>query len=91
MKILGSERDLPTIHAVHHFNQLWFVQVPDGIKLSRIRRWAAEAGVEIVVLPAIKAFSLLCGEFDGEGGKRDSRPVAGAAVRSLAGRVMVSG
>lgn len=91
LKILGSERDLPTIHAVHHFNQLWFAQVPDGIKLSRIRLWATEVGVEIVVLPAIKAFSLLCGEFDGEGGKRDSRPVAGAAARSTAERGMVSG
>ena len=59
LKILGSERDLPTIRSVHHFDQLWFAQTPDVRKLSRVKKWASEAGVQIVVLPGIKQFSSL--------------------------------
>lgn len=59
LKILGSERDLPTIHAVHHFNQLWFSQIPEPLKLKRIRRWADENDVELVLLSALKPFSTL--------------------------------
>ncbi len=59
LKILGSERDLPTIKDVHHFDQLWFSQVPESVKLNRIKRWAAENDVEIVVLPALRPFASL--------------------------------
>ena len=59
LKILGSERDLPTIKSVHHFKQLWFSAVPDTVKLKRIRHWADENGVELVILPALEPFSSL--------------------------------
>ncbi len=68
LRILGSERDLPTIQAVHHFDQLWFSQVPEMRKLNRIRRWADDEGVEIVILPALKPFDSLIG-----GDRRDVR------------------
>ncbi len=59
LKILGSERDLPTIKAVHGFDQLWLSEVPERRKLERIRRWAKENDVELVVLPALKPFAAL--------------------------------
>ena len=59
LKILGSERDLPTIFKLHPFEQLWVAEAPDPLKYARLRKWAEEYGVKLVILPAIEAFASL--------------------------------
>ncbi len=62
VKILGSQRDLSTIQQRYHFDQLWFVQIPDPIKLSNVKKWCEENNVLLVLLPALGPFSSLHGE-----------------------------
>ncbi len=58
-KVLGVERDLSTIHAVHHIDQLWVAFIPDKIKYNRIKTWCNENHVIMVVLPEIEPFAFL--------------------------------
>ena len=77
LKILGSERDLQTIKDVHDFSQLWFSRVPEPMKLKRIRRWAKENGVELVILPALTPFaSLIVGDEGAPGHEGGIQPQA---------------
>lgn len=57
LKILGSERDLETIHALHELDQLWLTFVPNEAKRQRLQQWCRAHGVELVVLPAVAPFS----------------------------------
>lgn len=59
-KVLGSERDLCTIQAVHRIDQLWLTFDPDVHKHRRLRRWGDENGVKLVVLPVTQPFTPLC-------------------------------
>jgi lipopolysaccharide/colanic/teichoic acid biosynthesis glycosyltransferase len=59
VRILGSERDLSIIQQRYHFDQLWFVQIPDPNKLSSVKKWCEENNVLLVLLPALGAFSTL--------------------------------
>ena len=56
-KVLGCERDLTTIHAVHQFSQLWLSYRPDGSKRRRIQIWCNENQVPLVVVPEIEPFA----------------------------------
>ncbi len=58
-KVLGSERDLPTLLSVHRFDQLWLSFSPDHIQRERLEKWTRENGVTLVVLPEIPAFENL--------------------------------
>jgi hypothetical protein len=53
---LGAERDLETIQAVHHLNQLWTTFDPDIYKFRRLRSWCARHHVRLVILPATQPF-----------------------------------
>ena len=54
--ILGSERDLDTVHAVHRIDQLWTTFEPKYFKYVRLRDWCSKNDVRLVVLPASEPF-----------------------------------
>ncbi len=73
-KVIGSERDLPTILVAHPFDQIWFSSLPDEHKLQRLCKWTAENDVRLVVLPEIEAFaSLISSSADLDAGGGDKR------------------
>jgi len=59
VKVLGSERDLATIQAVHRMHQLWTTFLPDIHKQCRLQKWCEENSVKLVVLPLSGPFATL--------------------------------
>lgn len=59
-KVLGSERDLDTVHAVHELRQLWLTFAPDRHKQARLQRWCSDNDVKLVILPQSSPFASLC-------------------------------
>jgi lipopolysaccharide/colanic/teichoic acid biosynthesis glycosyltransferase len=57
--VLGSERDLDTVHAVHKINQIWMTFEPEAHKRIRLTDWTKEHDVRLVVLPEIQPFLTL--------------------------------
>lgn len=57
--VLGSERDLDTVHAVHKINQIWMTFEPEVHKRIRLTDWTKEHDVRLVVLPEIQPFLAL--------------------------------
>ena len=57
--VLGSERDLDTVQAVHGINQIWMTFEPEIHKRIRLDDWASEHGVRLVILPEIQPFLAL--------------------------------
>ncbi len=55
-RVLGAERDLDTVHAVHKFNQLWLTFSPELHKHDRLRSWCSQHGVKLVILPEVQPF-----------------------------------
>lgn len=55
-KVLGSERDLATIHSVYEVEQVWMTFVPDEYKHKRLLRWCEENDARLVVLPMTSPF-----------------------------------
>lgn len=58
-KVIGSERDLPTILAALGFDQIWFAYVPNEHKLRRMRKWTEENNIQLVILPQLAPFASL--------------------------------
>jgi FlaA1/EpsC-like NDP-sugar epimerase len=58
--VLGSERDLNTVHAVHSMDQLWLTFEPDTHKRRRLAHWCQANGVRLVVVPNTPPFDALC-------------------------------
>lgn len=58
-KVVGSERDLPTLLSVHNFDQLWLSFSPDQIQRQRLEDWTSENQIQLVILPEISAFESL--------------------------------
>lgn len=58
-KVIGSERDLPTILVARGFDQIWFASLPNEVKLQRLRKWADENNIQLVVLPLLAPFAAL--------------------------------
>lgn len=58
-RVLGSERDLNTIQAVHDLDQIWTTFVPDSPKHLRVRKWCSGHDVKLVVLPETEPFRSL--------------------------------
>jgi len=54
--VLGAERDLDTVHAVHGIHQLWLTFAPESRKYDRLRDWCRHHGVDMVVLPDVQPF-----------------------------------
>lgn len=84
--VLGSERDLDTIHAVHGFSQLWLTFAPSAIKRARLRRWCEKAGVRLVVLPESAPFNVLVNGDADVWAREASQPTAVAQPASQLAR-----
>ena len=54
--VLGAERDLDTLYAVHPIHEIWMTFEPEKHKNDRLRSWAQRHHVKIVVLPALEPF-----------------------------------
>lgn len=72
-KILGSERDLNTVHTVYNIDQLWVTFEPDVYKYQRLRSWCEENNVKLVVLPLAQPFLSLSHPENEEGAIRASK------------------
>ena len=55
-RILGAERDLDTVNAVHDIDQLWLTFSPETYKHDRLSEWCRHHGVKLVVLPEVRPF-----------------------------------
>ena len=77
LRVLGAERDLDTVQAVHRIKQIWVTFVPDPYKRDRLESWCRRHGVKLVVLPEVGPFLDLLepedGESEGDGVLRASR------------------
>jgi lipopolysaccharide/colanic/teichoic acid biosynthesis glycosyltransferase len=60
--VLGSERDLGTIHAMHRLHQVWATFEPSRHKLRRLENWCGDNDVDLVILPRTEPFDKLCRE-----------------------------
>ena len=54
--VLGAERDLDTVHAVHRIDQLWVAFEPELYKQDRLMHWCRTHGVKMVLLPEVLPF-----------------------------------
>ncbi len=54
--ILGAERDLDTVQAVHGIDQLWLTFSPESHKYDRLSEWCRRQKVRMVVLPEVRPF-----------------------------------
>jgi len=57
--ILGSERDLDTVQAVHGMHQLWLTFEPNRFKYQRLKEWCDKNAVRLIVLPITEPFRML--------------------------------
>jgi lipopolysaccharide/colanic/teichoic acid biosynthesis glycosyltransferase len=57
--ILGSERDLDTVQAVHGMHQMWLTFEPNRFKYQRLKEWCGKNAVRLIVLPITEPFRLL--------------------------------
>jgi lipopolysaccharide/colanic/teichoic acid biosynthesis glycosyltransferase len=70
--VLGSERDLTTIQAVHDLDQIWTTFRPDAPKRQRLSKWCTRHEVKFVVMPEADLFK-------GLGRRSDPRSAAAIA------------
>jgi lipopolysaccharide/colanic/teichoic acid biosynthesis glycosyltransferase len=76
--ILGAERDLDTVHAVHNIDQLWLTFSPESHKYDRLREWCRHHGVKMVVLPEVRPFLELLERGTPTFGEAAPAPTAGS-------------
>jgi FlaA1/EpsC-like NDP-sugar epimerase len=55
--VIGHESDIPTIHDVHSFDQLWLSFKPDTIKRYRLNKICKSRDISMVVIPEIEPFA----------------------------------
>lgn len=54
--VLGSERDLDTLHAVYRLGQIWTTFEPNRFKFQRLTDWCERNAVRLVILPLTQPF-----------------------------------
>ncbi len=57
--VLGHGAEIPTIHQVHHFDELWITFVPKKAKRRQIEQICRELDIELVILPELEPFARL--------------------------------
>lgn len=55
-RVLGAERDLDTVQAVHEISEIWLTFEPEKNKKERLVYWAKQHGVKLVMLPLLEPF-----------------------------------
>lgn len=56
-EVIGRESDLPTIHSVHKFSELWVTFAPDEIKSKRMYAFCHKHQVKMILLTELDPFS----------------------------------
>lgn len=56
VRVLGSERDLPTIQSVHEVDEIWMTFAPDVGQRRRLERFCEQHNVKLVILPLLEPF-----------------------------------
>ena len=56
-EVLGRESDIPTIHTVHRFNEIWMTFKPDKIKRLRMQAFCEKQQIKMTVLAELEPFS----------------------------------
>lgn len=56
-KIIGRESDIPTIHKVHHIDEIWLTFRPETPKEIRLRKICKQSDINLVTLPDSEPFS----------------------------------
>ena len=56
VRVLGSERDLPTILKTHQIEEIWMMFTPDHIKRHRLRTFCQQNDIKLVILPELEPF-----------------------------------
>ncbi|MGC9197273.1 MAG: sugar transferase [Syntrophobacteraceae bacterium] len=55
--VIGHESDIPTIHDVHSFDQLWLSFKPDILKRYRLSKICKNRDIAMVIIPEIEPFA----------------------------------
>jgi FlaA1/EpsC-like NDP-sugar epimerase len=56
-EVLGRESDIPTIHAVHKFDEIWLTFKPDEIKRLRMQAFCQKQKIKMTFLAEMEPFS----------------------------------
>lgn len=56
-EVLGRESDIPTIHAVHKFDEIWMTFKPDDVKRFRMQAFCQKQQVKLTILTEMEPFS----------------------------------
>jgi len=55
--VLGRESDLPTVYAVHKFDEIWLTFKPDEIKRARLMAFCQKHPIRVIHLAEMEPFS----------------------------------
>jgi FlaA1/EpsC-like NDP-sugar epimerase len=56
-EVIGRESDIPTVHSVHKFGELWVTFTPDEIKSKRLHAFCHKQRVKMILLTELDPFS----------------------------------
>ena len=56
-EVLGRESDIPTIHAVHKFDEIWMTFKPDEIKRARLLAFCKKQQIKFTILAEMEPFT----------------------------------
>jgi len=56
-RVLGRESDLPTVHEVHHIDEIWVTFLPDPFKRGCLKALCERNEIKLVVFPELEPFS----------------------------------
>lgn len=55
--VLGHESDIPTIHEVYRFHELWVSFVPESHKRNRLNEICRQKNIRLIIIPELEPFS----------------------------------
>ncbi|MGA2402123.1 MAG: sugar transferase [Syntrophobacteraceae bacterium] len=64
-EVLGRESDIPTVHDVHAFCELWVTFLPDSYKRKRLTEVCKQRDIKLVIIPELEPFASM-GSFSGQ-------------------------
>lgn len=59
VRVLGSERDIPTILSVYDIGEIWLTFAPGNKQRRRLKKVCSDHGIELVVFPELEPFRRL--------------------------------
>jgi hypothetical protein len=56
-RVLGRESDIPTLHHVHHIDEIWVTFPLEGLKQHRLLARCEQYGIKVIIFPGLEQFS----------------------------------